>query len=475
MVDDDLQPLADVRVRVMPKRDFLHSAVAYPIALRETKTDGEGRFSLEDLPGPNAAVLLMGGARPHFEREIAVDQEVEIVFSGYAVIRGRVVDGKTGEPVPRFNIKLDGGSFAAERVVPGESFTSADGKFLLRDLDRNSKPTLFVEAEGYAPAQVKDVAPIADQDKDEVLVSLDRGRAVEGIVVAAERNAPLAGVQVAFLAETRIHDDPCGFLSADDWDRYWGFLEFRRTATAADGSFQFLESEAELGTLLVRAPGRRRLCIKPADRSAFRIADGRLRIPLARGERLRGVCWDDAKPVPNTEIVIERIGDGRAKPGILGGVKTGIAGEFTFEDLEPGPHLVRFEREVEEGKRRFPVVVRRRVDVLEGEEGVVELGRSLGAVTCRGRVTGLETLETLWAEISLRAEGEADEIVLKTYREWEWRFRCPFLKAGKYAVSVEFYGREGNPRVALPELEIAGDAEIDLAVPPLTETSTKER
>ena len=41
---------------MMPAKHLLSEAVAYPAVLREAKTDPEGRFELEELPGPQAAV-----------------------------------------------------------------------------------------------------------------------------------------------------------------------------------------------------------------------------------------------------------------------------------------------------------------------------------------------------------------------------------------------------------------------------------
>ena len=93
------------------------------------------------------------------------------------------------------------------------------------------------------------------------------------------------------------------------------------------------------------------------------------------------------------------------------------------------------------------------------------MGKDLGGLTLRGRVAGMEGRESVWANVILKPlDGGADELFLKTYRDWDWRFVFPFLRTGKYAVEVQFYTKEGTGAVTLPTIEVTGDAEQDLEV-----------
>jgi len=89
--------------------------------------------------------------------------------------------------------------------------------------------------------------------------------------------------------------------------------------------------------------------------------------------------------------------------------------------------------------RDLEVKVRRRVALKEGEETAVELGKDLGSLVLRGRLS-MEGNPSLWAEVTVRpAAGEGEELSLRTYKERGWAFAFPFLRPGRYAVEVEHW------------------------------------
>jgi len=228
-----------------------------------------------------------------------------------------------------------------------------------------------------------------------------------------------------------------------------------------------------------RAPGRRRLFVPPERGPAYQEPGGRLRIPLDRGEALSGVYFEEGRSAANHEIrlhpdtrpawpsppvgasalPIERIED------IHSSVKSDADGRFRFDELAPGTYLLCSERWVDEPVRHFKVDVRRRVVVEEGRETKADLGKDLGPLHLRGRVAGMESRVSVWANVVLRSTSDGRELFARTYRDWGWKFTFPFLVPGKYAVEVEFYDRSGNRRVALPAIEIAADEEREIAVP----------
>ena len=107
--------------------------------------------------------------------------------------------------------------------------------------------------------------------------------------------------------------------------------------------------------------------------------------------------------------------------------------------------------------------------IVAGEVTNVALGDSLGDVTLRGRIAGLEEHITQYTTVKLSPMGApgGELLTFKTYRSWDWRFACPYLKPGRYAVEVSWYEKEGERTAALPPIEVeAGGAEVEIRVDP---------
>ncbi len=475
VVDEGGRPLAGVRIEAMPRMGLLNEAVAYPAVRRTAETDSGGRYRLDELAGPTAAVLLRrarGDDRPDRRLEVAIDREIDLVFKGWGVIRGRVVDGGSGDALPRFTIRLQGSS--TERWKPGESFTAVDGRFTLKRLEQEGTFDFFVEAAGYLPAALDDVAAQGELGAEEHVIDLLHGRPLEGVAVDAATGAPIEGVQVGFTA----HEQGKELLSMD-WDSFQDYLAFKveRAVTGADGSFRFLEGER--GSLLLRAPGRRRLFVPPESRSAYAGRGGTLRIPLDRGESLSGHLRESGKPLAGVDVHLARLKEADEAPErpaveVPGPVRTGADGAFGWSELAPGAYLVEFEKKASEPRPDFTVKVRRRVLVHAreetGEGARVDLGEGIGSLTLRGQLVGMEGRESVWANILLRPISGAagPEFLLKTYKDWGWRFACPFLREGKYAAEVEIYTRTGNITLSISPFEVTGDSDKELEVPPGT-------
>jgi RNA polymerase sigma-70 factor (ECF subfamily) len=458
VVDEESRPLAGARIHAMPTLDLLNPAVAYPAVLRAARTDEEGRFRLEDLPGPKAAVEIRAAdRRPPKEIEVEVDREVDLVLEGYGVIRGRVVDAATGEPVQVFNVRRNLES-------PGLSFTDAGGRFLLDGLPRSGETKVAVDAGGYISLELGLTARSGGQAED-VTFALHRGIRLEGVVVDAATGAPLAGVQVLSAKMEYARD----FL-AMDWDAFRHVRDLEKVITSNDGAFGFLEARDKPASVLIRAAGRRRIFIAPEERAGFALPDGRLRIPLERGERLQGICHQDGRPAQAVDVHLWLDGPELPREGERlpheAFARTDADGKFAWDHLVPGAHIVEVTRKVPGQPRDIEVKMRRRVIVEPGVEATVELGKDPGVLTLGGRLAGMERRESVWAHVILRPlDGVGDELFLKTYRDWDWRFVFPHLRPGRYAVEVQFYTREGTGSATLPAIEVTGDAEQDLEVP----------
>ncbi|MBI4586310.1 MAG: sigma-70 family RNA polymerase sigma factor [Planctomycetes bacterium] len=463
ILDEVGKPLPGARIQAMPKPELLNEGIAYPHVLRQAEADASGMFQLEDLAGPSVAILLTGGDGPGQEESI----EVELVFKSWGVIRGRVLDGESNQPISTFTVRISRCSGDLERFIPGESFTSPEGRFVLKRLDRSGNCSLVVETEGYLPAEINDRAPRPeaplDAPAEELAVNLQRGRAVDGAIVDAATGQPLAGIQVAYVRPERARD-----YFAWDWEGLKHMADFRTTITASDGAFHLLEGDSV--TLLVRGQGRERLFIPPEGRRSFRQPDGKLRIPLERGEVLSGICWENGRAAAGATIRLGRSLkkiEGKGGEEDFGFTRTDADGRFRWDDLSSGAYILETIQKLAEPRPDFQVKRRWRIEVQAGVETRIEVGNDLGSHLLRGRIAGMEGRESLWANLHLQevAENGSPEFFLTTYRDWDWRFACPSLRPGKYGIEVEFYTKSGNRKLILPPLEISGDQEVEFQVP----------
>ena len=468
-LDEQGGPLAGVQVRAMPRLDLLGVAVAYPAVLREAVTDAEGRFRLEDLPGPKAALELAArDRRPRLEALVDVDQEVDIAVPGYGTIRGVVVDEATGDPVPAFTVKISGVSLNANRVALGESFTSPEGRFILKDLDSGATHTLYVEADGYMTAVQEGVVPASSTA---LRIALSRGKPLKGQVIDAPSGQPIAGALLLAASADRLRSiqaADAAFLA-----RLPVAAEVQRLSSDATGSFVLREAKP-LG-LLVFAPGHAKLSIPVDARGRYAQRDGRLRIVLERGVKLRGTCYDRGAPARRVEVRLERAGGewdtANEMDRAYARLTTDSEGRFAWDDLGIGTYSLKTDRAVAGPGPSFKVSVCRRIEVATLEDREVDLGKERGTSTIRGSIGGMEDMESLGITVTLRPldDLESDELEFSTYREWAWKYVCPDLKSGKYSVSVSFWQAGATRAVDLAPIEVGAAVEPTIEVPATAE------
>jgi 5-hydroxyisourate hydrolase-like protein (transthyretin family) len=468
-LDEQGGPLAGVQVRAMPRLDLLGVAVAYPAVLREAVTDAEGRFRLEDLPGPKAALELAArDRRPRLEALVDVDQEVDIAVPGYGTIRGVVVDEATGDPVPAFTVKISGVSLNANRAALGESFTSPEGRFILKDLDSGAAHTLYVEADGYMTAVQEGVVPASSTA---LRIALSRGKPLEGQVIDAPSGQPIAGALLLAASADRL-----------------------RSIQAADAAFLArLPVAAEVQTPIERRdrfvrPARGQAAGAPGVRSWPRQAlhSGRCARPVratrrapahrARARRQAGgTCYDRGAPARRVEVRLERAGGewdtANEMDRAYARVTTDSEGRFAWDDLGIGTYSLKTDRAVAGPGPSFKVSVCRRIEVATLEDREVDLGKERGTSTIRGSIGGMEDKESLGITVTLRPldDLDSDELEFSTYREWAWKYVCPDLKAGKYSVSVSFWQAGATRAVDLAPIEVGAAVEPTIEVPATAE------
>ncbi len=79
---------------------------------------------------------------------------------------------------------------------------------------------------------------------------------------------------------------------------------------------------------------------------------------------------------------------------------------------------------------------------------------------------GMEDRESLGITVTLRPlfDPEGEELWFQTFKEWKWRYRCPYLRAGRYAVEVSFWKDHATRTVELEPIEVGGDRELTIEV-----------
>ena len=197
----------------IPVRGAEVRAIGLPTAV--TRTDAEGRFSLDGLP---PVPLQVQASHPEFEHHqvagragpeslriplAAIARESEAMQppemppepppepSPVTPVRGRVVSAANGQPVPGATIAVADSQLTA--------ITDAEGRFALPD-GVGAERALHVSADGFV---ARDVAPtLAEDERSLADIVLTPTVEVRGVVVRAVDGQPIADARVA-VAEPR--------------------------------------------------------------------------------------------------------------------------------------------------------------------------------------------------------------------------------------------------------------------------------
>ncbi len=270
-------PLAGVRVLPRWRGDLL---------VGRASTDDEGRFRLEGLPNDDLELSLIPAERELAHERFAVDvvdvDDLRITLGRAGFLSGRVVDAATGAPVRSFRVRLvapeltDGEVALAEyRSVwssPGVSFDAADGRWVGgadTNFEAGGVTGLEVVADGYAITFVPRAVARPDPVPDDLVIGLERGVGVTGVVRDRESARPIEGARVR-LQRARDPDANNGLV--DDHD-----LAFE--VTDASGGFRFERVEAGTYRLVAEADGSERAVDGPFE--VFRIEGNARTLELA--------------------------------------------------------------------------------------------------------------------------------------------------------------------------------------------------
>lgn len=170
-------------------------------SLTGVKSDASGRFRI----GPFEAGQSQGidarfaGHTPFREFFTAPRTDLVVVLNRNAVLRGRVVDGSSNQPVPSFRVSVyspRGDQGELQRgSAPTRTFNSRDGRFELPNL-YTGPWTITVVARGYQRWERADFE-FLDGVTHDLAITLNQGLTLRGRVIDKASAKPLPGARVS--------------------------------------------------------------------------------------------------------------------------------------------------------------------------------------------------------------------------------------------------------------------------------------
>ncbi len=461
VVDEQEGPIEKARVLVMPRGN--DDYWSFPGVRREVYTDAQGEFRLDDLPGPKVNLSVRKkekhakeGLTPIDDENFEVDRRVTFVMLGQGMIRGKVLDKDTGEPIKVFRVKLTAGS-GHSPLWRGETFNSPDGTFILLNLDREVEFSFTIESEGYVVKEIRDVRALHENQAEEQVISLSRGDFIEGNVIAAETGLPLAEATVSY-----------GVLRKDNF--YWGspdqLANSQTVVTKSDGAFRFREETQ--GTIFALAKGRRRTAVMPNERASYRSDTDRIVIRMTPGESVAGTLVQNGIPMSNEPVGLKWTSknvefDGKPIEESIWGQRTDEQGQFSFDGLNPGTYkALGFLKHASDKERR--VQYSRRIELNPGDQKHISLGDNLGSIVFRGRMLEEDGIPVIKAVFGLKPEFPWEYVEFWSNIDSNGHFYFQGLKPGRYQLTGKFFGLPGSPGIALQAIEIDADLQQDIEV-----------
>ncbi|MGH9400172.1 MAG: carboxypeptidase regulatory-like domain-containing protein, partial [Thermoanaerobaculia bacterium] len=337
-------------------------------------TDSTGAFRLDGYPAGtsvNVSVSAEGYARAQVPAT-APAASLAVVLSTNAEVRGRVEDFDTREPIELFSVRAGTPRSSNMRYLFSSDFRSPDGSFVLATVPPG-KVEVSASAPGYLETAVTALEIGEGESREGVVLSLKRGREINGRVLEPARGTGLPNATVSWRREHEMSS--AGLVSTSSGT----FMTIpNSTTTDADGRFHFDGLPPE--RLVLSAA---HLDYLDASMTADAATQPSVELTLSLGGAVAGtvVERDGRMPVPGAEVSIEALGESGASLR-NDAARSDASGRFRFEHLKEG----RFRVNARADSGRTPVhdVVLAQDQRLE--DVLLQLARG---ARVRGRVTGL--------------------------------------------------------------------------------------
>jgi hypothetical protein len=437
----------------MPSASF-----RFPGPAHTALTDSEGQFRIPDLPcvvstvvgksedgelivedKPREFTLYWKTSRAISRRGNAICGEpARIVIkrqwlgtqeSSPGVVRGRVLDSITNQPIEEFKVGL--------RYRPGlRTFNDSEGQFVLEGLVAGRPYEVHVFADGYAPglAGADDERTAAakcyvnggvigtSQDDERVFeCRLERSPSYRGRVVSSD-GTPISGAEIVFGIPGKRSSSDFHWAEFSKYaDGHMGLEHVQRTTTAGDGSFSFSEGPTK-GVMAIIDSGHGRVFVTADNRPAPN-ENSVATVELVDADAsIAGTVRRNSEPDANVSISAWT----RSNSGFGGysvRAKTDENGRFQLLHLEAGEYLVSVSEILGNSVRDR---ITHRLSLAPGEDKSVDLGSADGPFTLSGTAPPFS-----WIQLKLKAE-ESSIMSQGTFSNADGKYAIEEIHPGTY-------------------------------------------
>ena len=325
VVDGDGKPIQRAHVQPM---EWRNGGLNYEWS---AFTDAEGRVRWTNAPAASVVVMVTGMAPMRRFRLKPSDDEVVLRMernpAESAVLRMKIVDVGTGQPVPGATVLR---TLSYRRVTTEVGKTGSDGRLEVTlgagNAGEQDQPfNLLVRSEGYLQWLCPESFVVAEGDID-VTAALKKGRAAGVVFDPGGRPASGATVILSRLGNRVSSYRPGEFRVSNSEDKM--------ITSGADGAFEFPPADGEDRLLAVHRTGFAELSVETLGDSG--------KVNLQPWGRIEGVVTSGGKPLARQRLglrtpINQSFGDGYT---FQYNTTADRSGRFVFTNIPPGEHVL---------------------------------------------------------------------------------------------------------------------------------------